>query len=332
LLSYSEHVLALDECYPVIATYDERGWHADPPPRNADLTYLDASFYVVRVTAPAKLTVVASGSEVGRERVGGTQVWTYAAGPSRDFYIAASDRYVAVSETVGETTVHSYATRGRADGAELALGYAVAALRSYNARFGPYPYTELDVASTPMRAMGIEYPGIVGISLDLYDPRGERDGLPAQVYLESVVAHEVGHQWFYGVVGNDQIHEPWLDESLVQYVTWLYYLDTGGAGAARGFYEYWTSCWGRVDRAEVPIGLPAADYGGGQYVPIVYCRGPLFMQALEKVMGGTFDGFLRDYYASHKWGTGTGEAFRALAEEHCQCDLGALFKTWVDPR
>jgi hypothetical protein len=42
-----------------------------------------------------------------------------------------------------------------------------------------------------------------------------------------------------------------------------------------------------------------------------------------------FDEFLRDYYESHQWGIGTGEAFRQLAERHCQCDLTALFEAWV---
>ena len=329
LLSYSDRVLAMDSCYPIVAVYDDEGWNVEPPPPNADLTYLDASFYLVRVTAPSKLTVAASGIEVGRERAGRNQRVTFAAGPARDFYIAASDRYEVVSERVGETTVHSYALRRRTEGAELALEVASNALRSFNDRFGPYPYTELDVAATPMLAMGIEYPGIVGISMDLYDPRGERDDVPVQVYLESTVAHEVAHQWFYNAVGNDQVGEPWLDEALAQYATWLYYLDVRGRGGAQGFYDYWQSCWGRVDREPIPIGLPAEAYGRDQYVPIVYCRGPLFLEALSKEMGAAYDPFLREFYAAQKWGIATTGAFRALAEEHCGCDLGPLFEAWV---
>jgi hypothetical protein len=39
--------------------------------------------------------------------------------------------------------------------------------------------------------------------------------------------------------------------------------------------------------------------------------------------------FLRDYYQSLKWGIGTGDAFRQLAESHCGCDLSDLFEAWV---
>jgi hypothetical protein len=333
LFGYFDDVLVLDEFYPAIPVYDDEGWNVEIPPRNGDLTYHDASFYLACVTAPAKLTVVASGVEVGREYEGKNQILTFAAGPARDFYVAASERYIVLSETVGETTIHSYALKGYKEGAALALQFASDALKSFNARFGAYPYTELDVLSTPMTALGIEYPGAVGIALRLYDPDGEISGLPSQVYLESVVAHEVAHQWFYNAVGNDQVDEPWLDEAVVQYATGLYHLDVHGPRAAEGYRGSWADRWQRVDRAEMPIGLPTGDYAREEYSPIVYGRGPFFIAALREEMGQeTFDVFLRDYYASFKWDVGTSDAFKQLAERHCQCDLTPLFKKWVYPQ
>jgi aminopeptidase N len=331
LFGYFDEVLVLDEFYPVIPVYDDEGWNVEVPPPGGDVTHFDASFYLVRVTAPASVTIVASGVEVAREQEGDNQVLTFGAGPARDFYLAASDRYTVISEKVGETTVNSYAFAERADGARLALQYAAAALESYNARFGVYPYTEFDVVSTPMQALGIEYPGIVGISLVLYDPNAEVLGLPSQIILESAVAHEVAHQWFYNVVGNDQVDEPWLDEAVVQYVTALYYLDVGGEGAAQGYRDSWLGRWDRVDRADIPIGMPSGSYSGPiEYSAIVYGRGPLFIATLAERLGqAKFDEFLRDYYESHQWAIGTGDAFRQLAEHHCQCDLTTLFEEWV---
>jgi aminopeptidase N len=330
LFGYFDGVLVLDEFYPVIPVYDDEGWNVEVPPPNGDVTHFDASFYLVRVTAPTGLMVVASGVQVEREDGGDNQVLTFAAGPARDFYLAASENYTVISETVGETTVNSYAFAERAQGAELALQFATGALRSYSERFGVYPYTEFDVVSTPMLALGMEYPGIVDIALTLYDPDEEVWGSPSQVVLESTVAHEVAHQWFYNVVGNDQVDEPWLDEAVVQYATGLYYVDVYGECAAQGFRDSWEGRWDSVDRAEIPIGLPSGAYAEGEYGPIVYGRGPLFIAALAEEMGQeTLDEFLRDYYQSHKWGIGTGDAFRQLAEQHCQCDLTALFEEWV---
>ena len=169
------------------------------------------------------MMIVASGIEIGREQEEDRQIVTIAAGPARDFYLAASKHYVVVSETVGETTVNSYAFAEWEDGADLALEITARALGIFSERFGAYPYTEFDVASTTMQALGIEYPGMTGITLNVYDLDAEVWGLPAPVMMESVVVHEVGHQWFYNVVGNDQMGEPWMDEAIVQYITDLYY-------------------------------------------------------------------------------------------------------------
>ena len=335
LFGYFDDVLVLDEFYPVIPVYEDAdtrhpGWNVEVPPPNGDVTYFDASFYLVRVTAPANLMVVASGIEVGSEFEAGNQILTFAAGPARDFYLAASEDYTVISETVGETTVNSYAFSEREEGAELTLQFATDALRSYNERFGIYPYTEFDVVSTPMRALGMEYPGTVAIALNLYDPNEQAAGLPFPIVLEGTVAHEVAHQWFYNAVGNDQLGEPWLDEAMAQYLTGLYYEDTQGESAARSYCASWDSRWDRVDRAEIPIGLPSAAYARAEYSTIIYGRGPLFIAALAEEMGQKpFDEFLRDYYQTHKWGIGTSDTFRQLAEQHCQCDLAALFEEWV---
>jgi aminopeptidase N len=178
--------------------------------------------------------------------------------------------------------------------------------------------------------VGMEYPAATTIALRSYDPEATISGLPSPVILESTVAHEVAHQWFYNAVGNDQVDEPWLDEAVVQYLTSRYYLDTYGPEAARSYADSWWSRWDRVEQADIPIGLPAAAYVDSEYGAIVYGRGPIFISALAKEMGQeTFDQFLRDYYQSHLWSIGTGDAFRHLAEKHCQCDLGALFQEWV---
>lgn len=330
LFGYFDDVLVLDTFYPVIPVYDDEGWNVKAPPSVGDLTYFDASFYDVRFTAPEGLTVIASGIEVERSQDDGWQTVRFAAGPARDFYIAAGEKFTVVSQKVGPTTVNSYARRNRKAGAEKALAFAVEALKSFSARFGDYPYTEFDVVSTPMQALGIEYPGLVGITLKVYDVDATVAGLPAPVLMESVVAHEAGHQWFYNLVGNDQVDEPWLDEALTQYVTGLYYLDVHGESAAQSYRRSWDDRWQRVDRETLPVGLPSGDYDPEDYGPIVYGRGPLFVAALAEAMGQpAFDDFLRDYVTTFTWGIATGTTFRQLAEAHCACDLGPLFEAWV---
>jgi hypothetical protein len=331
LFGYINDILVLDGFYPAIPVYDEMGWHAGAVPPNADTTFQDASFYLVRVSAPATLTLVASGIAVERAVQDANQVVTFAAGPARDFYMAGSGRFAVISETIGETRVNSYAFSDRLEGSRMALRTAVGAFKSFSARFGSYPYTEFNVVSTPMQgAYGIEYPGITGINYALYDLSATVGGAAAPVILEGTVAHEAGHQWFYNLVGNDQANEPWLDEAVTQYVTGLYYLDTYGQQGWDGNRASWLSRWDRVNRQAIPIGLPAGDYQGREYGAIVYGCGPLFVEALAKRMGqSTFDAFMRDYCQSNKWGIASTASFKLLAEKHCQCDLTPLFEEWV---
>jgi aminopeptidase N len=258
------------------------------------------------------------------------QVVTIAAGPMRDFYLAASERYAVTSRTVGQTQVNSYAPAELMEGAEAVLDDAGQALESFNEHFGPYPFTEFDLVSTTTFALGVEYPGIVAILVDLYQQTENQNGTPPNGLLESVVAHEVAHQWFYSTVGNDQVDEPWVDEAMAQYATLLYYADIYGPSGAAGFQSSLERRWERVNREDIPIGLPVRAYTPQEYGAIVYGRGPLFIETLAETMGEeAFAAFLRDYYQTFQWDIATGKSFQALAEQHCECDLTDLFQTWV---
>ncbi len=331
LFGYFDGFLVLDGFYPVIPVYDDEGWNVQEPPVVGDLTYLDAAFYQVRVTAPVDLDLVASGTEIERHRSGGEQVAVFAAGPARDFYLAGAFDLEVSTGLVGQTTINSYAPSQHREAAELALQFARDALELFDQAIGPYPYQEFDLIGTPMQALGVEYPGMTAISLAMYDLESDVADVPAPIMLEGTAVHEVAHQWFYNVVGNDQVDEPWLDEALAQYLTGIYYREILGDEAEQGYRRSWTSRWERIGAEPIPIGLPTSGYAPEEYSPIIYGRGPLFLAALEDQMGSeTFAGFLRDYYRTNRWGIATGEAFRDLAEQHCRCDLSGAFATWVD--
>lgn len=325
LLGYFNNVLALDSFYPMIPVYDERGWHIETPSPEGDRTYLDVSFYLVKITAPAGMTLVASGIEVKRETEGDNQVVTFADGPARDFYLAASNQFTKISTTVGETTVNSYYMPGQQTGADGILGFAADALRVFGNRLGAYPYTEFDVMPLALQGggIGMEYPGIVGIGMGIYDI--------AQV-LETTVVHETGHQWFYNIVGDDQNNQPWLDESMTQYITGLYYLDTHGQTGWENSLAEWNSFWSRTGKAQIPIGRPVSGYSGNTYGPIVYGRGPLFVTALAEEIGEVkFAECLKQYYEAHKWQIVTTAIYQDYFETCSGKNLDAIFQKWVLP-
>jgi hypothetical protein len=327
VLAYYDNVLTLAHAYPVIPVHDASGWNAEIPPQSGDMTYNDAAFYLVTVTAPEGLILVGSGVESAPVRRGRQNVWNIAAGPARDFFVAASRDFEVMSETVGEVTVNSYAPKSLQDGNRAMLSAGAHSLELFNEQYGLYPYTEFDIVVTPTLALGVEYPGATAIAARILE--GEY-GDATSAYLESTVVHEVAHQWFYNLVGNDQLDEPWLDESLAQFVTWEYYEQAYGSQAAAGFEASLRDRWMRVGNAPIPIGQPVASYAGREYGAIVYGRGAFFFEALQTEMGASaFDAFLRDYVSTYSWGLATAEGLKSLAEKHCNCNLTPLFEEWV---
>jgi len=322
--AYYENVLALAHAYPMIAVFDDEGWNAEIPPQSGDVTYADMSFFLVTVEAPKNVVLVGSGREISHQNIGSRQTVRYKAGPARDFYLTASPGYEVFTKTVNEVELRFYTRAKLKKGAESALEVAARSIEIFNQRYAPYPYTEMDFVSTPTLALGIEYPGMIAVTEWIVDPEN--------TYLEVVVAHEIGHQWFYNLVGNDQLDEPWLDESLAQFATLQYFADAYGEAGAQEFRDELENEWGQVEYQDMPIGLPVKDYTEAQYGGIVYGRGGLFFEALRDEMGSdNFDKFIRDYVKSNSWNIATSELIKSKAEEHCTCDLTPLFEKWIFP-
>lgn len=322
--AYYENVLALAHAYPMITVYDDEGWNSEIPPQSGDVTYADMSFFVVTVDAPKDVTVVVSGREVNRQDNGSRQQIKVEAGPVRDFYLAASPDYEVFTKEVDGVTLRFYTRSDLQQGAEYALNVAARALEVFGRRYAPYPYTELDFVSTPTYALGIEYPGMIAITEWIIDPNNG--------YLEATVAHETGHQWFYNLVGNDQLDEPWLDESLTQFITLQYFTDEYGQAGNMEFRADLEGRWAYLENSPIPVGMPVRDYSDAEYSGIVYGRGALFFEALRDEMGTeVFDKFIKTYATDNAWGISTAEILKEEAETTCSCDLSALFEGWIYP-
>jgi hypothetical protein len=337
LFGYFDDVLVLDTFYPMIPAFDEGdGWYSAFPQPNGDHSYNDASFYLVEVAAPADLILASSGVVVDQSQNGVLQQITFAAGPARDFYLAGSREFEEINQQVDDTLVRIYTKPEHKENQRIALEIGVQAIQILNERVGPYPYTEFEVLSSPMLALGIEYPGITSINVNEFDTNYLfSSGVPAAAYLETTLAHEAVHMWFYNIVGNDQQNEPWLDEALAQYLTYIYYLDRYGQEAANSYSREWYGRWNRVEYADIPIGLPAGEYfdqetGGLAYGAIVYGRGPIFYLELEKEYGlEMVINAIRSFYQDHLWGVAQPEDMLLALEDSCQCELDDFYNDWV---
>jgi hypothetical protein len=323
-------VLSLAYAYPIIPAEPSTAAERPMPVPYGDFQFAEASFYLVALDYPGNLVLAAPGAELDRRRAGARVQVLVALGPARDFYLALGRDLVSQTARRGAVEVRSYAPKGAEEGSRLALGTAVSALKDFEHRFGPYPYRRLTLVSVPFSSLGLEFPGLVMVARRLYDLGRSYDGIPARVLLEATTAHEIAHQWFYAMVGSDQLLEPWIDESAAQYATWLYYRDRYGESAAQGFLDSLEQRWARVGRAEIPLGRPVRAYSPREYSAIIYGRGPLFLRALSERMGEEhFDSFLRELCARYEWQLVTGSEVLAAAEASCSCELDDLWAQWV---
>ncbi|MCK4451728.1 MAG: M1 family metallopeptidase [Anaerolineae bacterium] len=326
LFGYFDGVLVLDEFSPVIPVYDDEGWNVELAPSYGDAIYSETAFYTVRVTGPAEMTLIASGTCTEPAlNPDGSGTWTCVTGPMRDFNAVLGPDYQVESRVVEGITVNSLFYSTHHQGGERALDWATEAVRLFSTRFGPYPFAELDVVETPTHAGGIEYPGLVVINDTYYETLSER--------MEWVVVHEVGHQWWYSLVGNDQVDEPWLDEALVQYSTLLYYEDRYGAGVAAELLEQvFRQPYEELVESgrDVPAGLSVAAYGGADYGTVVYRKGPLYFHALRQEVGDEpFWGILQTYFARNRYGVATPEKWLAAVETVTGDEQRALYEQWI---
>ena len=150
---------------------------------------------------------------------------------------------------------------------------AVRAMRSHVARFGPFPYPRLVVAVLPDIRGGIEYPGAIELGTSQDD--------------EATLSHEVAHEWFYGLVGNDQARDPWLDEAFATYAEAL----DRGTGSTYRRRTVPTDGRGRV-------GAPMTYWEGrSSYFRSVYVQGAAALLRARAQAPAAFDAQVRCYVA-----------------------------------
>lgn len=310
-------VLIAPTFYPLIPRRVDGAWQIEPPPTGGDTTNSDTAFYAWRVTGPFDAVMAASGVVIDEGNTRTTHTQTLLTGPMRDLALVMGDLVLEQSGADG-VLLNAYLLPEHADLAAEVLQQAGRQIETLQDAVGPYPFVELDIVDAPGAFGGIEYPGLVLVGI-----------IDSNLAFEAANVHEVGHQWFYSLIGDDQLLEPWLDEAAASYTEVLYYERTQGAGAAQEMINNAWTYLSYADDPTLPIGRPVAGYGD-DYGPIVYGKGALFFDALRRQLGDdVFFDFLHAYYDRYAYGFATTAGFQATAEETCACDLSALFSLWV---
>ncbi len=306
---YGDNTFNITNWYPIACVYDHDGWNTDPYYAIGDPFYSDVANYHVSIKAPPDYVIASTGNILDVKDDGGHTVWDIEALVVRDFAWLASKEFEVRSRKVGQTTVYSYFFSENKNSGMKALEYAASALEIFNNCFGKYPYDQFSVVQSDFFVGGMEYPNLVMIDTSLYLEQ-------QQVWLEYVTVHETAHQWWYGVVGNDQIDEPWLDEALTEYSTILYYGHRYGKDMENEIYntmiaEGKSSYLERylADESQIELAVDQPVYKFPDWVLydlVIYGKGAGVFREMHQVAGDNkFYDILQVYYENNKFENAT---------------------------
>lgn len=321
---YGKDVFNFGNWYPIACVYDEDGWNLDPYYSIGDPFYSDISSYDVVITTPKDIIVATSGSIISEKTKGNKKIHTIKGELIRDFAWVASTDFIVKKTKAEGTIIKLYTMENKPDMINFALQIGADSIEIFNRIFGKYPYGEYSIVMTEFPT-GMEYPGIVFIGKDYFN-------LYYKDELEKIIVHETAHQWWYGIVGNDQIDEAWLDESLASYSEVIYMVENYGEMEGADYYNYFYEMSYEYGKAllstDTIINKPLNEFNSwDDYGLLVYVKGAMFLNEIKEDFGmEVLYDILNKYYSTYKFYNGNTQDFIKI----CQEVTNTSFKERVD--
>lgn len=205
---------SVTQWFPKLAAFRGGAWRAHQYHAASEF-FADFATWDVSLTVPSAYVVGHTGvATATRDNGDGSKTIDVHAEAVHDFAWVADPRFEVIEETIAGVPVRLLVQPHHRAQAGRYLDAVRVGLERYAEWIEPYPYpvlTVVDPGPGARGAGGMEYPMLITV--------GTARWLPAGVRLPEVVTiHELGHQWWYGVVANDEVEEPWLDEGINRYV------------------------------------------------------------------------------------------------------------------
>lgn len=294
--------------FPILAVLDERGWNLQAMPLFPGEPYSENSRFAITLDVPRGTLVAATGRQTARREDGDRWVYTYDAPNVKDWIATGGTDLTEVTRTAEGVTIRVVDRSATLAG--TTAEETERALRFFTEQFGPYPYPDLVVVTC---CAWLEYPGLFYTQVP--------SGSDADNWWRTVLYHELAHQWFYGVVGNDQYSEAWLDEGFARYGERFALKAFGMEGQTRDIRDRRVPFGALVNSSTVTFNAT------GGYTQTVYDQGALVLEDLEALLGPEeFRKVLREYVARYRFKTATTADFVRTAEAVSGRDLRQFFE------
>jgi aminopeptidase N len=278
----------------------------------------DKATYQIRVSVPEDLFVASNGKLVTSKSQGGrtTFVWeeTHPAAPHT--VTACIGKFAVQQGTTGGGIPNLVAIDPNfpiEPGAPDLFSKTGEVVDYWSSLFGPYPF---------------EWTG--GILDNLPDTGYSLETQSRPIYTvlnESVIAHELAHQWFADAVTPRTWQDIWLNEGFATYAQWLWSEHTGVRSLHDSLLRNYNSFPADDPFWQVKVGDPGRDT---MFHAAVYVRGAMALQVLRETVGDTaFLNLLRTWFATYKYRNVSTEDFIAMANRITGQDVKGLMNTWL---
>ncbi|MGP4000796.1 M1 family metallopeptidase [Streptomyces sp. 8N706] len=291
----------------------------------------DKARFTFRVTAPKGITVVAGGLPLFREPGDATTTWAYRTAHPMATELAQVS--IGRSAVLRRTGPHGLPVRDvvpAADRERLARWTArtPGQIAWMERKVGPYPFETYGVLIAGART-GFE---LETQTLSLFERGLFTDPRFAEPYVESVMVHELAHQWFGNSVSPVRWSDVWLSESHATWYEALYAEERSGARLSERMRRAYglSDAWRAVGGPPAAPAPPAPGRKTDIFRPVIYDGGALVLYALrERIGAAAFDRLERTWAARHRYGHASTADFIALASEVSGQDQTAFLRSWL---
>lgn len=317
-MGYSGDFIMAGQWFPKVAVYEtsgsrgrtSEGWNAHQYHGNSEF-YSDFGVYSVQIQVPEPYVVAATGFQTKPVSIkNGRKTFQFYAEDVHDFAWSASPDFlyeeIAFSDKgIPGVRIKLYLDPAHADFKERYLHAAKTAISSYAKWYGSYPYSTLSIVVPPKGANGaggMEYPTLVTAF-------AAENGNPGYE-LERTVVHEIGHQFWYGMVASNEFEEAWLDEGFTSYAEDKVMESAYGLRSnLRTEASYMTD--------PAPLKQLSWDYSDHtQYAENVYIRAKLVLTDIENKVGAKkMQKIMRTYFQKYKFKHPTTSDFQHVVEQ-----------------
>jgi Peptidase family M1 domain len=339
--------------YPKPAVYDAKGWHPMPYLDQGEY-YSEFGSFDVNITLPKNYVVAATGelqNEDEKEWIkarakfdwepihqkektkGGiikktVQLYPESAKQSKtlqfkqnnihDFAWFADKRFIVNHDTCQLASgriidVYAYYTPREKEIWQHTVRHSKEAIRHYSNFVGEYPYNIVSVVQGPASyGGGMEYPTITVISPD-QNP-GE---------LDNTIAHEIGHNWFYGILATNERDYPWMDEGINSFYDEKYSVAKNGERLQKDRINFETKA---INKTDQPINTVSEKFSERNYNLVAYYKTAEWMHWLESQLGTeAFNKAMHDYFIRWQFKHPQPEDFKRSMSESSGKDVDSIF-------